>query len=100
MTPLAIEMKLFRFYPLTVVAPTSIAVKDYTDCNSGWKGFRICGNLDFALVGILAKISSILAENGVSIFALSTYDTDYVLVKAEKLEKSLRILAENGIESR
>ena len=62
----------------------------------GWKGFRIRGVLDFSLIGILAKISGILAENGISIFAVSTYNTDYVLVKADQFEKTLQILASKG----
>ena len=62
----------------------------------GWKGFRIRGVLDFSLIGILAKISGILAENGISIFAVSTYNTDYVLVKADQFEKTLQILDSKG----
>ena len=47
----------------------------------GWRALRIAGTLDFSLVGILAKIAATLADAGVSIFAVSTYDTDYILVK-------------------
>lgn len=47
----------------------------------GWRAMRIAGTLDFSLVGILAKIAALLADAGVSIFAVSTYDTDYILVK-------------------
>ena len=62
----------------------------------GWKGFRIQGVLDFSLVGILAKISQLLAENNISIFAVSTYNTDYILVKENNYEKALSVLASEG----
>ena len=49
----------------------------------GWKAFRIQGVLDFLLIGVLSKIASNLADNDVSIFAVSTYNTDYILIKKE-----------------
>lgn len=64
--------------------------------DDGWRAFRIQGVLDFALIGILAKIASLLAENGISIFAVSTYNTDYVLVKEENYQKALDVLADAG----
>ncbi len=63
-----------------------------TCCNDGWKAFRIQGVLDFSLIGILAKIATVLADNGISIFAVSTYNTDYVLIKKENYQKALDIL--------
>ena len=63
-----------------------------TCCNDGWKAFRIQGVLDFSLIGILAKIDTVLADNGISIFAVSTYNTDYVLIKKENYQKALDIL--------
>lgn len=64
--------------------------------NDGWKAFRIEGTLDFSLVGILSKISGILAENGIGIFALSTYDTDYILIKAENFDRAVHALEGAG----
>ena len=64
----------------------------------GWKAFRIQGVLDFSLIGILAQITTILADNGISVFALSTYNTDYVLVKKENYQKGMRILASAGYQ--
>ncbi len=58
-----------------------------TCCNDGWKAFRIQGVLDFSLIGILAKIATVLADNGISIFAVSTYNTDYVLIKKKIIKK-------------
>lgn len=64
--------------------------------DDGWKGFRIQGILDFSLIGILSKLSGILADNGIGIFAVSTYNTDYILVKAEDFEKALTVLSAKG----
>jgi hypothetical protein len=64
----------------------------------GWKGFRIEGVLDFGLIGILSKISGCLADAGIGIFAVSTYNTDYVLVKEENYENALSALAAAGYE--
>ena len=64
--------------------------------DDGWRVFRIQGVLDFSLVGILAKIAAILAENGIPIFAISTYNTDYVLTKTEHYEKALDALKQAG----
>lgn len=62
----------------------------------GWKGFRIRGTLDFSLTGILSKLSGILADHQIGIFAVSTYNTDYILVKAENYDRALRILESEG----
>ena len=67
-----------------------------TERDDGWKGFRIEGTLDFSLIGILAGISSILAENKIGIFAVSTYNTDYILVKAENYDRAMEVLADAG----
>lgn len=78
----------------SLVCPTACVPENTSAREDGWGAFRICGTLDFSLVGILAKIASLLAENGVSIFAVSTYNTDYVLTK--DIEKAVSVLAENG----
>ena len=64
----------------------------------GWRGFRIEGQLDFSLIGILAKLSAILAENRIGIFAVSTYNTDYILVKADDFARAMAALAAAGYE--
>lgn len=75
----------------------SINVPENTiENDSGWKAFRIQGVLDFSLVGILSKISSILTENGISIFALSTYNTDYILIKSDKLDCAIDSVSKAG----
>lgn len=60
--------------------------------------FCINGILDFSLIGILSEISGILAENGIGIFAVSTYDTDYILTKRENYQKALTALNNAGYE--
>ena len=64
--------------------------------DDGWRGFRIQGILDFSLIGILSKLSGILAEHKIGIFAVSTYNTDYILVKEENFERALSVLDSEG----
>ncbi len=61
-----------------------------------WRAFRIQGTLEFSLVGILAKVSAILANENISIFAVSTFNTDYILTKDKDFEKALSALKSNG----
>ncbi len=63
---------------------------------TGWRILKIQAKLDFSLTGILAGISTILADQGISIFALSTYDTDYVLVKEKDLDQAVAALRKSG----
>lgn len=63
---------------------------------TGFRAMRIKGILDFSLTGIIAWISGILAQAGISIFTVSTYDTDYVLVREEDLEQSITVLKNKG----
>lgn len=63
-----------------------------------WRILKVEGTLDFSLIGILAKISGILAKNSISIFVISTFNTDYILVKEEKIEKAMTVLSEEGYE--
>ena len=83
---------------LSLVCLTKDVPADTLERDDGWKAFRIQGTLDFSLIGILSKISSILAENKIGIFAVSTYNTDYVLVKEVNFTKALEVLAEAGYE--
>ena len=80
---------------LSVVCPEGAAPKG-TKCESAWRLFKIEGPLDFALTGILVAVGKPLADAGVSIFAVSTYDTDYVMVKEQNVEKAVRALAVAG----
>ena len=78
---------------ITKDVPLNVIERD-----DGWKAFRIQGLLDFSLIGILSKISGILAENKIGIFAISTFNTDYVLTKKENYEKALDVLKDAGYE--
>jgi len=67
-----------------------------TERDDGWKAFRIQGILDFSLIGILSKISALLAENKIGIFAISTYNTDYIFTKKENFDKAIDVLRKAG----
>lgn len=78
----------------SLVCTTESVPNNATERDDGWKAFRIHGVLDFSLIGILAKISTLLAENQIGLFAISTYNTDYILVKEENYCKALDLLAD------
>lgn len=80
---------------LSLVCPSEIDIKS-EQREDGWSGIKVVGPLDFSLTGILAKISGLLAEQQISIFAISTFDTDYILVKKEKLEVARSTLISAG----
>lgn len=69
---------------LSLVCQTEYAPAEFIERDDGWRAFRIQGILDFSLIGILAPIAQILADNKIGIFVVSTYNTDYILVKKEK----------------
>ena len=77
---------------LSVVCEMESIANNCTHIDRGWIGFRIQGELDFSLIGIISKLSAILAENKIGIFTVSTYDTDYILVKKEKIEEAKEAL--------
>lgn len=81
---------------ISLVCKTDDAPEKTTAREDGWKGFRIQGVLDFSLIGILSKLSGILAEHHIGILAVSTFNTDYILVKAENFERALSVLAAEG----
>ena len=81
---------------LSLVCKTEDTPKNTVERDDGWRGFRIQGVLDFSLIGILSKLSGILAEYKIGIFAVSTYNTDYILVKEENYERALTVLASEG----
>lgn len=83
---------------ISLVCCTKDAPVSFDKRDDGWKGFRIEGELDFSLIGILSKLSGILAENKIGIFAVSTYNTDYILVKEENFSRAMQVLSEAGYE--
>ena len=82
----------------SLVCITGDVPANVTDRDDGWKAFRIQGILDFSLIGILSRIAGILAENEIGIFAVSTFNTDYVLTKKENYEKAIEALKQAGYE--
>lgn len=81
---------------ISLVCRTGDTPQHTTERDDGWRGFRIQGTLDFSLIGILSKLSGILAENKIGIFAVSTYNTDYILVKKENFGRAMEVLSEAG----
>ena len=81
---------------LSLVCRTEDTPGNTTERDDGWRGFRIRGVLDFSMIGILSELSGILAENKIGIFAVSTYNTDYILVKEENYERALTVLESEG----
>ena len=80
----------------SLVCITENVPDNVTERDDGWKAFRIQGVLGFSLIGILSQISTVLADNDIEIFAVSTYNTDYILTKKEDLQKALKALADAG----
>lgn len=81
---------------ISLVCKTEDTPQSTVKCDDGWRGFRIEGELDFSLIGILSRISTVLAENKIGIFAVSTYNTDYILVKKENFNKAINALEKAG----
>jgi len=80
----------------SLVCPTSLVPDNTLKVEDGWRGMRIVGVLDFSLIGILSKIAGILANNNISIFAISTYNTDYIFVKKGDFKKAILVLEKEG----
>ena len=82
---------------LSVVCPQD-QVPPGIQKQDGWKALQVEGPLDFSLTGVLASLTEPLAREGISVFAISTYDTDYLLVKKELLERAIKILVKRGYQ--
>ena len=80
---------------LSVVCPEA-NVPDGVRCDRGWRCFKVEGPLDLSLTGVLASLANPLAEARINIFALSTFDTDYLLVKQEKATQAAEVLTRAG----
>ena len=81
---------------ISVVCPTVDVPEVTSERDDGWRALRIVGKLDFSLKGSLSGISEVLAENDIGIFAVSTFNTDYILVKAYDLEDAINALKNGG----
>ena len=80
---------------LSIVCPEQL-IPPEACCEGGWRALKLKGPFAFDLTGILAAVATPLAEAEIGIFAISTYDTDYVLVKAAQLDRAVQVLQEGG----
>jgi hypothetical protein len=80
---------------LSIVCPES-SVPDDVDAQRGWRGMRVAGPLDFAVTGVAAALASPLAEAGIPILLIATYDTDYLLVRDDDFERAIAALDAAG----
>ena len=80
---------------LSIVCPSDIRFESENE-ETGWSCLKILGPLDFSLTGILAGVTAVLKDAEISVFAVSTYDTDYILLKAGKLQEARKALMESG----
>jgi len=80
---------------LSIICPASYAPEN-SDCEENWKCFKIHGPLPINEVGIISTLTSQLASADISVFVLSTYETDYILIKKMNLEKAVKLLSVNG----
>lgn len=80
---------------LSVVCPQNL-VPDGVRCERSWRCLRVAGTMDFSMIGVVASLVMPLAESGISVFVVSTFDTDYLLVKADDLDKALAALRAAG----
>lgn len=93
----------FVFYANTdeersVLCPDEIEIRNAYAAEKGYRGLRIEGQLDFALVGILADLTALLADHKIPVLAFSTFNTDYVFVKKENFQTALHALRNNGYD--
>lgn len=80
---------------LSIVCPSNIKLNSLEE-ETGWVAFEVLGPLAFSLTGILSQIASALAKSNISIFAISTFDTDYILVKHSVIEDAASALRADG----
>ena len=80
---------------LSIVCPED-RVPEGVDCEKNWRCLRVAGSIEFSVIGVLASLVSPLAKQGISVFAISTFDTDYLLVKDTDLSKARSALRQAG----
>ena len=82
---------------ISIVLPEHIEIES-EEAELGWQAFEVVGPLDFSLTGIMSNISIVLANEKISIFAISTFDTDYVLVKSDKIAAATNALIKHNYQ--
>ena len=81
---------------ISLVCESAYTPADVIASEPGWSALKISGILDFSMIGVIAKIANILASADISIFIVSTYNTDYIFIKNENFDKSAQTLICNG----
>ena len=99
--PSPIKDSKFLFYGRTdgevsLVCPTADVPSDTLKRDDGWRAFRVSGTMDLSLIGVLSGITKVLAENSIGVFVISTFDTDYILVRKGNAERSIDVLSRAG----
>jgi hypothetical protein len=80
---------------ISLICESSNVPSETIKTDAGWKALRIEGKVEFATIGILANIAATLEYVGISIIAVSTYDTDYIFMKAKHFDKGIKALKDN-----
>jgi hypothetical protein len=80
---------------VSIVCPQTV-VPAGVKCEPNWRCLRVAGAMPFSMVGVLASLTAPLAHAGIGVFALSTFDTDYLLVPAKDFDKALHALRQHG----
>ena len=80
---------------LSAVCPENLVPVD-VQAEKGWRALRVAGVIDFSVIGVLAELTAPLADGRISVFALSTYNTDYLLVKEHDLGRAIEVLRDAG----
>lgn len=83
---------------ISVLCQSELLPENAIEKECDMRGFRISGNLDFSLIGIISRITSILADNDVSVFVVSTFNTDYIFVREENLALAVQLLQTSGYD--
>lgn len=81
---------------ISLVCKTEAIPSNITEVEHGWKALKISGILDFSMLGVIAKISNLLFLASISIFVVSTFNTDYIFLKSDKFNKACEVLGSNG----
>lgn len=83
---------------VSVLCKTHLAPENFLEKEDGFRGLKIEGTLDFGLLGVISRITSILADNDISVFVVSTFNTDYFFIKEENLSISCQLLFQSGYD--
>jgi hypothetical protein len=81
---------------LSIVCRDDVVPNTHTEVQRGWRGVVVVGTLDFTVTGVIARLSTPLADAGISIFGISTYDTDHILFPGDKFEEATAALVAAG----